>query len=263
MFRCLASTLVVALGGAACHPATGPRGPDVSDRPTPSELLDSVRRQGEGRSNLRAMGRVTANGPDGRVRLRTVLLAERPGRFRFETLTPFEQPIDVMTSDGERLWYLHEGRLFEGPATPDQVARLLPLPMSPAEVVETLLGGAPVSERFEPDTLETSDEGWWLHLRGPDGAQGRLLVEPGRLRVLEAHLHDRLGQLVTKVRFDRFEPGKDGGPSVPTSIEVEVPPRELEVRIRLTEFETGVKLDPSLFVIEPPPGVAPEPLVAQ
>lgn len=256
--RCAGGLFAVLLVG--CHPASGPRSADLGDLPEPAALLASLRRQADGRTNLRALGRVTARGPDGRIRLRAVLVAERPGRFRFETLTPFEQPIDVMTSDGARLWFLHEGRLYEGEATPDNVARLLPLPMTPPEVVETLLGGVPVSGRFEPVRVEPTDDGWWLRLEGPGGEQGRLLIEPSRLRVLEARLSDSAGKPLTRVEFDRFAPGTDGGPSVATSIEVRIPPRELEVRIRFTDVETGVDLPSGLFVIDPPPGVRPEPL---
>ena len=38
------------------------------------------------------MGRVTDFGERGRVRLTAVLLAERPGKLRVETLSPLEQP---------------------------------------------------------------------------------------------------------------------------------------------------------------------------
>ena len=246
------------LGLGGCRTGRGAGG-DWPEPPEPAALLASLRRQGEGRTNLRAMGRVTALGPDGRVRLRTVLVAERPRSFRFETLTPFEQPIDVMTSDGERLWLLRDGRLFEGPATPENVARLLPLPMRPAEVVETLLGGVPVSDRFAPERVEPVDAGWRLHLRAPNGDRGVLLIEPRRRRVLEAELRDAAGQLLVGVRFDRFEPADDGGPAVPTAIEVEVPPRRTRVRLRLTEAETDVALPPALFVVRPPAGTRPEP----
>lgn len=252
----------VILAGAVlgCRSGPGPRGPEVGPLPEPEALLQQLRQRGEARRNLRAMGRVTVFEPDGRVRLRAVLVAERPRSFRFETLTPFEQPVDVMASNGERLWLLREGVLYEGPATSDNVARLLPLPMRPEEVVETFLGGVPVSSRFWPTrVLETSEGRWRLHLEGPEGETGMLLVDPGSLRVLEAELRAADGSLTTEVRFERFRRPEDEGPAVPTDIEVDVPPRALEVRIRLQDPETNVSLPDGLFEMRPPAGQAPQP----
>lgn len=244
----------------ACQ--SGPPNLDLSGAPSPEALLDNLRKQAQTRQNLRALGRVTANTPEGRIRLRTVVLAERPGRFRFETLTPFEVPIDVMTSDGEQLWYLHESRLYTGPATAENVALLLPLPMRAPEVVDTLLGGAPVSERFVPVRVESDPTRWILVLlnSSPTGPEGLTLwIEPDRLRVTRAQLKNR-DDIITDVRFDRFETFQDQGPELATSLEIKFPKAKSEVRLRLTETETDVPLNPALFRIDPPAGSSASPL---
>ncbi|MEO1232963.1 MAG: DUF4292 domain-containing protein [Myxococcota bacterium] len=247
--------------GCACRP-NAPR-VDLAGLPEPEALVETLRTQSEARRNLRAQGRVTAFGPEGRVRLKTVLLAERPGSFRVETLTPFEQPVDVMACDGARIWLLREGRLFAGPATPANVARLLPLPLRPDEIVETLLGGVPVPDGFTPTRIGVEDDRWRLELEGPRGEQGVLRIRPEGPRVDRAQWLDVDGTLQVQVEFDDFEKAEDGGPPYPKSIRVEVPPSDTKVEIRLRDAETDVSLAGALFFIEPPPGQVPEPLGAQ
>lgn len=243
-----------------CRPSGPPRSVDLGALPEPEALLAQLRRQTAKRTNLRALGRITAFRSDERVRLKTVIVAQRPRSFRVETLTPFEQPVDVMTSNGEQLWLLREGRLFAGPATPENVARLLPLPMRPEELVETMLGGVPVSSGFRPTKVEMDeDERWKLELEGPFGEKGRLRIDPGSLRVLEAELRTDGGELRTSVTFEGFKTAEDGGPAVPTSIRVSVPPKDVKLRIRLRETETDVPISPGLFEMNAPRGASPEP----
>ncbi|MEO1336386.1 MAG: hypothetical protein AAFV29_12120, partial [Myxococcota bacterium] len=72
--------------------------------PTAEAALQSLRTRGAERKTIRAAGRVTYFGDKGRVRVRMEVVAERSDRFRVATISPFEQPIDVMTCDGEQLW---------------------------------------------------------------------------------------------------------------------------------------------------------------
>lgn len=61
-----------------------------------------------------------------------------------------------MTSDGERLWLLSRGSAREGPATPENMARLVPIPLRASELVDVLLGGVPISDRYKPVRVERS-----------------------------------------------------------------------------------------------------------
>src|SRR5262245_17955687 len=87
----------------ACRPDP-PKKP-AKDAPLPSAeaALEQLRQKSATRKNLRAIGRLTYFGEKGRIRLKSVLVAERPGSFRFETISPLEQPIDVMACDGKKI----------------------------------------------------------------------------------------------------------------------------------------------------------------
>lgn len=236
----------------------------VDARPLPEAkaALEMLEEASAARKSMRAEGRLTYFGDQGRVRLNVVQVVERPARFRFETLTPFGQPIDVMTSDGDRLWLLSKQKLHEGPATPENISRLLPLPLRAEEVVSIMLGGAPVTSRFSPKSLRWADDPqdfWVLSLENESGERGELLIDPKEKRVVKATLGNNPEAPRMKLAFDDFEPLSSGG-SFPRAIHLELPGQKLDINIKLKEVEVNVELAPTLFVIEPPPGVVPEPM---
>jgi outer membrane lipoprotein-sorting protein len=245
----------------SCRPAPM-KTADLGPLPTAEAALAELRQKNGTRKNMRALARVTYFGPKGRARVKAALLAERPSSFRVETISPFEQPIDVMASDGSKLWLLSEKRLREGPATPENIARLLPLAMNPEEVVDTLLGGVPTSSRFSPKTLEWAEDGehWVLTLE--DGSEeSRLIIDPVQ-KVVEKMTLGLPGQKPRlSVEFEDFEQIAESAGEMPHKIHIELPDRGLDVRIKLEDAEVDVPLAAELFRIDAPPGMHPEPLV--
>jgi outer membrane lipoprotein-sorting protein len=260
--RSIEYTALLVLGLFACKPApVAP--PDVSTLPKPEAALAELRAGGAERKSLRSEGRVTYFGDQGRVRLKAILLAERPGRFRIETISPFEQPIDVMACDGSRLWLLSNNRLREGPATPENIARLLPLPLYPEEVVDVLLGGVPSGDRFTASTIEPAPDGqWYLGLVGAGGERAKLTVDPVRKVVLRTALLELDGSDRVTVDFADFaQPqGAKDAREMPEEIVVKVPARKMEVTIKLTRSEVDATIDGGLFRLAAPSGVVVEPL---
>ncbi|MEQ9500494.1 MAG: DUF4292 domain-containing protein [Deltaproteobacteria bacterium] len=250
--------IAVLLFGAFGCPKKPPEQTDMRPLPKPAELLESLRADND-RKNLRALGRVTYYGDQGRVRLKAVLLAERPGRFRIETLSPLEQPIDVMACDGETLWLLSQGRLKTGRATPQNISRLLPLSMKASEVVDTLLGGVPTSDRFDPAKVERIEDTDALALELTSNLDERvwLRVDPVKRVVEEMKLFATNHAERVHVKFDDFE-ATPGGRPLPRSMEIRMD--GLDVRIKLTEADVDVPLDARLFTLVPPDGVEAEPL---
>ena len=261
----MGSKLGIAVGCClawACRPAEV-RPPEVTAMPAPEVVLAELRTAGAGKSSLRAEGRVTYFGEKGRVRLKAVILGERPGHFRIETLSPFEQPIDVMACDGARLWLLSGDRLREGPATPENIARLLPLPLYPEEVVDVLLGGVPSGDRFQATQVEPAEEGQWrLHLAGANGERAQLLIDPVAKLVRRSALLDTDGKERVTVDFGDFSApeGSADGREMPQESVVKLPGRDFDMTIKLTKAQVDVALDPSLFRINAPPGVPLEAL---
>ena len=246
-------------------PRTPVRKPNTAPLPKPEEALQLLKKGAADRRSLRALGKVTYFGKEGRVRVKAALLAERPGSFRVETISPFEQPIDTMTCDGERLWLLSQGRLREGPATPENIARLLPLLMRPEEVVSTLLGGVPLGDSFQVRSLEWAEDQvhWLLSMENNFKEVGLLKIDPARKVVEEMSLTGPDGKVRLKVDFDGFELAEQtGATEFPRKIQIEMPEEKMDVKIKLVEFEVNVPLQKTLFKLNPP-GITPEPLGSQ
>ena len=248
----LAGCLALAV---ACRPQPV-KSADLGPLPSPADALAELRQKSGARKNLRALARVTYFGPKGRARVKAALLAERPGSFRVETISPFEVPIDIMASDGSRLWLLSEKKLREGPATPENISRLLPLAMQAEEVVDTLLGGVPTSSRFKPTALEWAEDGehWLLTL--DDGAElSRLTIDPVRKVVEKLTLGAEGAKPRLSVEFEDFERVGASALELPQKIHIELPDRGLDVQIKLQEVEVDVPLASELFRIAAPPGI--------
>jgi hypothetical protein len=203
---------------------------------------------------LRTEGRVTYWGDEGRVRLRTIVLAARPDRFRVETLTPFEEPIDVVASDGARIWWLSRSDLKVGPATAGRLGEVLPLPLAPRGVVDVLIGGVPTSTAWRPVGVEAGrDETWALSVVDAAGHRARLWVDRDAPRVRRIVLPARAEQPAIDVELS------DHDGLVARDIDLRVPARDLEVQIRLQSPEYGAAIPDGLFRVEAPPGRAPSP----
>ncbi len=254
---------ILLLAAASCRP--GPvKTADMRPLPSAAEALAELQSSESSRRSLAAMGRVTYFGEEGRVRLRAVIVVERPGRFRLETLTPLEQPIDVMTSDGSRIWLLSGGKLREGPATPENIARIIPVPLRAEDLVDAMLGGIPTGERFTASSISWADEDhtrWRLVLDGAGGERATLVVDPETKRVESVAMARADGVERLRVAFDKFEAAEGAG-ELPRRIKLEIPDRDTEVTIKLKEVTVNGAIDPALFRLRAPPGVPTELLVS-
>lgn len=226
------------------------RGPEPAGPvPGASDLFSSLVSTATATRSLRTEGRVTYWGDGERIRLKTIVLAQRPDRFRVETLTPFQEPIDVVASDGASLWWLSREALKVGPATASRLGEVLPLRLAPNQVVDVLIGGVPTAGHWAPRSVEAVDaELLRLRLVDPGGREASLWVERDAPRVRRIELPARLQEPAIEVELS------DHDGLVARRIDLRVPDRDLEVQIRLQSPEYGVPLADALFRVDPPPG---------
>ncbi len=248
-------TILLAL--AACSSTPAP--PDRPPPPSAKAAWNEVRSRSNNRTSLRAEGRVTYFGEQGRVRVRAVVLASRPGSFRLETVSPFGQTLDVMVCNGEELALLSKDRLRRGPAVPENVARLVPLALFPREVVDTLLGGLPGAGRFNPTSVEATDDGHWrFAVAAADAQTATVVVDPSSHAVQSIELFGPDKTARAKVEFSDFEPVDQGGAFART-LRFSLTQPKTRIDIALKSPELNATLAPALFEIEAPAGIAVEP----
>jgi outer membrane lipoprotein-sorting protein len=142
--------VLLLLGG--CAQALAP--PRQSIGPEAQRLIGLLVARWHGFSDLRTLADIHIERGSNRQQLMGVLLARTPDSVRFEALSPFGQPLLIVS--------IHEGRLtaynagtheaMTGPATADTAARLLSLPFEPEDLVGVLAGRVP-----PPDDLRVAE----------------------------------------------------------------------------------------------------------
>jgi outer membrane lipoprotein-sorting protein len=196
---------VVSLGGCAIAPPTL-RQPVSEDARAAIALL--ITRWHEF-SDLRALADLTFERGGQRQRLSGVLLAKAPSSIRLEALSPFAQPLLLVT--------VHDGRLTAyntatneavvAPATAESAARLLGLPFDPDDLVAVLAGLAvPPRDIRTAQLLPADDLGPSLEIVGAvnrqrvwmdfqTGVVRRLEIAGGRTDARVTYRRDGAGTL--------------------------------------------------------------------
>lgn len=253
----LAAGLSLAVLVTACSGARQARPDDAID--DPRVILAALEKRGEAIRALTAELGLEVWREGDRVRLRQLVLAQKPDRVRIDTLSPFDQPLTMMASNGEiiTIYSLEEKRFWRGPATPENLARLLPLRMESEEMSSLLRGSVPLI-RYDDVGLGWDDERgcYLLTLRGPTRRQ-RLCVEPKALRVAESRVW-RGDELLYRARFGQYE---DAGPvAIPRRMRFEVPAESQRIDIEVRDVTVDPDPPADAFHIDPPRGIEVEPL---
>ncbi|MCG7852987.1 MAG: DUF4292 domain-containing protein, partial [Methanosarcinaceae archaeon] len=152
--------------------------------------------------------------------------------------------------------FLAETRTFYiGRATPDNMARYLPLKMNPEDLIavltgtcfvpvgpDTLLQGRPEGDHYRIDLVEPLKR-WSMWVRTTDGFLERLDVYVEQRRLYRAHFEEPLrveGAVFPQKITIVFE-GTDG----------------VSVSIRYADIQFLKDIDPETFDLKTPPGVEP------
>jgi hypothetical protein len=241
--------LATALALAACHPRRPP--PDLSRDPEP--LLAQVRASqarvqrvsGEARVKVEAKGMRTA------VTVREFIAAEKPDRLHVEVLDFFGNVGAVLVASGGRfqLYDAKERVFYRGEATPENLARLVPLPLPAEDLVTILCGSAPLLAR----PLDVEARGSVLVLS---------LEEDGRTQEV------RVGEQATVERstvagppsaapayaleLDAFRPLKLG--RFPGEVRLRADDPRVRLDLRWGEVAVNGSLDDVRFTLDPPRG---------
>lgn len=234
--------LAAALALAGCPPRAPP--PDLSL--DPAELLQQVRAARDRVRSVRGEARLRLRGEGGSGTVPAWIAAEKPDRVLVQTLDFFGNTVLVLAAaDGQlSLYDARERVVYRGPATAENLRRLVPLPIPPEALAEVLCGSAPLIDgrpvRAEPGrgrvTLELSDgvrtQELWV---GPAATVERssLLVEGAK------------GQGAYDLAFGAFEAaGPDRFPG-----EVTLSAQAPRIRMDLTwsDVEPNAAVDPALF----------------
>lgn len=195
-----------------------------------------------------------------RVKVRQLILVERPDMLRVQTRIPgTDEILSLLVTDGER-FAMHDrdtNKYYTGQPTPKNINRLLPVDLSATDVVRVMLGGAPwdrfAREPGEPQmewNTRTGRYRYWIETAG--GGELSMEVRHTDYAVVEVIEEDADGELVYRYETDDWE--RTGSVALPTYRRFEWPARDLDFSLDVGDTQVDVDLPDSLFKLAPPPG---------
>lgn len=250
----LRGLLLSALLLAACGPSHVK--PPVDGPATAAELMARAALARGSLTALSAEARVEYYGKHGVRKGDMVVVAERPGRVRFEALSPSGDTLAVLVSDGSRFTSFQRGQreCHTGPACPRNVGRLLPIALPPTAVVAVLLGEAPqLPHRTESLRFDSESGRYELTLADPEsGILQRIEYEPTDLAVRKVTVF-RDEHLLFRIAYDRLQ--KVGDLRLPRRVSFRMPMGDVDLSLAYRDWERDpADLDPSLFHFDCPEG---------
>lgn len=205
-------------------------------------------------ARVRGEARVKVESAGGGATVTQLVAAERPDRLRLDLLDFFGNPAAALVADRGRfaLLDLREGVFYRGAATPENLSRLVPLPIPARELTLLLCGAVPVVGAAT--AVEPGDGVLRLTVEG-EGRRQRLDVGAGAAvhasRVVDRPERPAEGASYD-VTFSRFE--ERGGRPFPSELLLEAPGAGVRVRLSWKELEVNGVLPEGTFTLAPPAG---------
>jgi outer membrane lipoprotein-sorting protein len=262
--------LLAGLGFAGCGGTSVPR--PMYPFASPAAALLAQRSASERVRSIRAEARVDQRGHDGRIRGTVLMFVERPDRVRFDVMTQFG-PVAILTSDGERFAYadLREGRFLTGETCPQNIARLLNVPLTVEQTTILLLGGTPVIAHDQA-RVSWNDAGFYRVVLGvQDGSRQEIdlsidardrRASPAnqRLALHRSEIYDPRGKSRWRATYQEFRDLALGTERVamPFEVRVEQPQLNRDTLIKFKQIKLNAEVAAEAFAQSPGPGQTEE-----
>jgi hypothetical protein len=234
---------------AACvpRPSVPPTVPPASE----TVLLERLAEDARAFRSLQGLAKVRVERGGQSMGGTQVLLAEKPGRLRAETLSPFGQPLLLMATDGLELTVMipSDGRFYRGEASARNVQRFTRLPLQLTDLVHILLYQVPIIGHDRRTLTIEEGSGYLLVLLDETGRRQELRFNRELHLVEVAYFID--ADLQLRVRYDKF---MGEAHPFPQSALLEMPALDAEASLVFSEVRTNVAIPAERFLLTPPPG---------
>ncbi len=261
----LAALAAAAAVLAGCPPRAPP--PDLSL--DPADLAGQVLATQARTRSVRGETRITVKTAELSGTIPALVAAEKPDRLLVQTLDFFGNTVSVLAAANGKLT-LYDARakvVYRGAATPENLSRLVAIPLSPAALVEILCGSAPL---LSGEPVSTEPGRGWIALRISAGGRTQEVRVGAGADVLRASL--RVGAKQGPGSYDLEFGAFDALEGLHFPAEVSLSAETPRVRMKLVwrDAEPNAALDPKTFTPRIPAGarvvdladVAPPPFLA-
>lgn len=208
-----------------------------------------------------------------RIRVRQVILVKPPGKLRVQTKVPASEEIISLLVANEQQFSMHKrdtNEYFTGQPTRAAVNQLLPLNLSPKDVVHVMLGGAPW-DRFMNEgnrvTLTWNRETGRYLVETKTRAGGKLMMEVRHTDFAVVLLEETNKKGDTIYKYTTKDWKRYGTLSLPNYRRFIWPAKNLDFSIDVGETQLNITMPDNWFELSPPAGstiiqVGPQPNVA-
>jgi hypothetical protein len=258
-FRVQAGLLAAVLTLAGCATLPPPAPPTAA---VPAgAVLERLRSRETQVRSFEAKGRLTFLSRERNYSGTGLLLGCLPSTLRVDILDFFGRTLLNFYSNGQEVQVLSlkEAILYQGPATPRNLAAFIPPGVTLPQVVRLLMADLPLSsgaanrEQYEPAQGE-----YLLEWNYPDGQlKERLWVEGRQFNPRKDEWYDTAGRLRFTIEY------RDFGllaPHLPGQIILHTRQPEVELRLAYSKLQLNPPLQESDLIIKPAPEVAVVPL---
>jgi hypothetical protein len=238
---------VVALAVAAGCARVPP--PDLSR--DPSLLLEQVRAAQDGVKACRGSARLSVSSSSPSGSLDAWVAAEKGGRVRVDVFDFFGNPAALLVASGGRfaLYDARAGALYRGDDTPENLARLVPVPIAARDLASVICGSAPIIDG-RAVSAEAGDGVLLLEIAGESGRQVLAVGEGGAVE-RASFLPGARGGTSWKVAFSAFR--RTAGQRIPGDVELRGGGAEVSLLWK-DDLEVNHPPDSPLFQLDPPRG---------
>lgn len=263
---CAAPLVVIGLvamlaGGCPARPAL----PDLSNL-TDREAVARVHQAAARRARMVGTLKARLPGVEGMLMNATLdVAAEPPARLSVAVRSFFEQPMQVLVTDGDVLTLFDATQgtpvFRRGAVDARAVSLLLPVPLWPHEVVEVLLARPPPGARGRLVAVDEARGTFDVWLESAGGAPSRLTIRAIDDGVVRWQHFRKDGRPVVDVEYGDLRPV--GNAVMPFAWTMKLLDREPAAALILTATDVifnGPTLGDDAFRLDPPPGTPVLPL---
>jgi len=203
----------------------------------------------------------------GGLKGKLLILAQRPGRLRMEGLSPTDDSVSVLATDGARFTSYQRGQstCWVGRACPSNVGRFASVPLDSDELVGVLLGRPPiiphggVAMKWDAavGAYRLDLEGVASDLGMAHGRTQRLWVAHADGRIVRTALLED-GKTRVDVTYSEFK--RVGNQVVPGQLDVKLARDKTDLRLEYRSIDLATPLQPEAFVFDCPGGTSMEEL---
>ena len=226
--------------------------------PDPGALYIEAKKAHRVPETLSCDAKAFVDAPENSGRYALHVSVKRPASIRIEALTPMGDPAAVLVADQGRfaLLDLRNNKFYRGPATPENLSRLIPAPLRDEELVALITGDIPELPGARPETASRAGDGYRLAMIAPRLRQEITLGAD--LRLVQVRRLDASNNLLWSVGLDEHD--DSSGAQVPTLLHLEAPPGRIKVDLRLRNVIAGKPPPSGAFLLGVPAGMTVEEL---